>query len=771
VADKGVGHGTTGSSTAHDASARSTADAADAKDAGETASTSGSAGARGLAANTNVRGGARAAVSVGGLNTGEARIRSLSRVVVEDAGSAEAASGNAVASGPPNDTPPLPSPTLAAVPRRTGASTPVDEHSTSNEVHSDRSTALVVAGDSTTPATHRREQSIALSAARSTTGTSSGTCTLGRCTHAAAASALPTTSAAVKFHADTGGDSGRGITASSGDAKAEGALVRNVVNTDAHVDVRVAGHNAGIIEVLIESITRIFNSGGAESRSGHASAVGSGSEQAPGRAFGSTSAADRTRSNATTLTPTSGNTEATGLKVNNRVEARESASIRVDGANYGVIDIFIGLGVRLFNWGSSHVTSDSAVNRSTQAARSVSARAVGLEADNAVHLASDVSVDVRGTNYGRISVHLRFETEIQNRGAARAASGDSTAGLAPSMAPMPASRPNHALLPKPTAEPPSLPKSGATTAATSGNALVAGTISDLSVTSQQTSAVTARRLDGGLASRSTGSSSGEVDRREPQTTQTWHVRDGLSAMTAEPARGYDLSVVSAKGAPLAPSQRRPVRGSSFDADPWAPYPGPERPPIPVYRLASLDAHDRAGDLFDAPKPLPDTPAATPLASLTRLRLAASAAPAARLAQAAPAEVAPAAGASRPESTPRPAKPADDWRHLLTPDAPYVVAAPPEPSPDQPTVRHAQAVAGPIDGPSAVASVSSVAADTAPHQSWAGIPPLVALTFLVFGLLMFGVACRWVRRFGRAPRATSAPTSGTDPRQSTEDASS
>jgi len=222
--------------------------------------------------------------------------------------------------------------------------------------------------------------------------------------------------------------------ASSGSAQATGLQAQNVVTTSADVNVKVKGENKGLITVLIETITQIFNFGWAGASSGSAVAANGGSAAASGSP-GPSAVPSPVRA-------ASGDAQATGAKVDNQIDVSGSASVKVNGDNHNPINIFMDMFAWIGNLGIGWAQSGNAVASGGSGtdpgasgatmARSGSAQAVGLDATNRVNMSASANVDIEGSNYADIYVRVRFYSYIWNEGAAYAGSGSvqSTGGAA-----------------------------------------------------------------------------------------------------------------------------------------------------------------------------------------------------------------------------------------------------------------------------------------------------------------------------------------------------
>src|SRR6185369_6398577 len=83
-------------------------------------------------------------------------------------------------------------------------------------------------------------------------------------------------------------------------------------------------------------------------------------------------------------------------------------------------------------WGAGFATSgDAQGGGGAGGASSGSVSATGLQVFNLVNMWADTSVDIEGNNYAPITVYIRFNTNIENYGAAGAQSGAVASGAAP----------------------------------------------------------------------------------------------------------------------------------------------------------------------------------------------------------------------------------------------------------------------------------------------------------------------------------------------------
>jgi hypothetical protein len=255
-------------------------------------------------------------------------------------------------------------------------------------------------------------------------------------------------------------------------------VAQNTVNTNAAASVHVGGQNFAPIKIIIDSITQIFNTGVASSNSGDATSGGA-----------------RTSGSAPTgQTASSGSAQATGARIQNTIDLRSSAAVRVKGNNYNPIDIVLNLTANLFNTGVGVASTGDAQasgggsGASGGAATSGAASATGLEVMNLVNMWGVASVDVEGNNYAPIVVQIHFKTNIDNRGMAVANSGNASAGQAGAKQPA-VTQPAGGSAPAKGAA--SQGSSGTSSKARSGSALAVANSVDASITSNQLSGANA----------------------------------------------------------------------------------------------------------------------------------------------------------------------------------------------------------------------------------------------------------------------------------------
>jgi hypothetical protein len=167
---------------------------------------------------------------------------------------------------------------------------------------------------------------------------------------------------------------------------ARGLDASNNVRQQASGTVRVAGSNFAPINVAVEIVTRVVD-------------LGTALVNGIGRTIGDTVAA------------------VTGGASNQRATLDQNTTVTVMGDNRTPIDVFVDYVVRLF--ASGRATATAGRDGSTDGRAS----ALGMWAQNSVDLSARVLVDVRGSNYAPIRLHVRLVTEIEDRGSAEASAG------------------------------------------------------------------------------------------------------------------------------------------------------------------------------------------------------------------------------------------------------------------------------------------------------------------------------------------------------------
>ncbi len=397
------GSATASSGPAVSMSAPLQAGASPAADEGATSARSGEASANGVTSTNRVSNQSLASVRVVGSNRAPVSVQASNQVLVESTGAARAASGGAVA----QDAPTLATGALGDTSTAAGAlsepSTATGGEISTTVDGSITTRATVTPGPVPTPLGIVHRQSVSAS----TTG-------LAVASSDPAASGTPVPGVSPQAAA-----SGNGVGATTGAARAAGLVAQNSVNTRSNVNVRVGGDNFGVVTVIVQAITRIFNQGQADATSGNAGAEGEGAAMA---------GAQKTNGVST------GRAAATGAHVNNAVNLHSSTALTIRGDNRNPIDVFVNMVVNLTNWGRAQATSGNALSAGSSGsgpqgatANTGSATATGLVVDNSVDLGADVWLDITGNNYAPISVRILYDTTIWNRGVASATSGSAQA--------------------------------------------------------------------------------------------------------------------------------------------------------------------------------------------------------------------------------------------------------------------------------------------------------------------------------------------------------
>jgi hypothetical protein len=437
-----------------------------------TTASSGAATAQGLSSLNVVTNSAFAAVQVGGANEGTVSITSSHQATIVDTGAATAVSGAANA---------LPAAASAGVTSASGLSgTPLPSRSDSVQsvgltgqttIMSTAQATVAVSSASATPGTADSPVgtpvpspvgtpiviaqsngvgvgSIGMAGAQSAPVCGGPGCATVGTSPAAAGLPLSGTSAA---------PAGAGATnAASGSAGAQGLIAENVVQTDASVVVKIGGENHGTIRIVIDTVTQIVNYGLAVAVSGVGSAVGGQTRPvlAPSAATAGAPAA-----------ALSGDADAVGGLVQNRVDMGTNASVRVEGDNHipiridvEAIALLVNLGAAVAETGDASAaggvaalssagtpvaapaptadvpvvqaaSTEESTTDATGGASAVTgaARALGLQVQNVVNLWAQVFVEITGNNYADIDIYVHLGTEIENDGRALASTGSAEA--------------------------------------------------------------------------------------------------------------------------------------------------------------------------------------------------------------------------------------------------------------------------------------------------------------------------------------------------------
>ncbi len=409
-----------------------------------TTAASGDAAATGLQSQSVVNNTSQALVQVQGPSSGDIKVDSVNRVVITEGAQASASSGDALAA-PEGTLRPIPAPTAlqsttGIVAGATSAPVATTGLEAQNEVKLRMEVAATPQPSASGTLTVRQAGEVTIENRGTAEAVSDRACAGASCptvtTVEPLASSTPVPLAASPSTAvgatgstatSTTGQTpttppGSDSSASSGSAQATGLVAQNVVNTDANVQVTVKGENRGLIQVLIESITQIFNFGWAAAKTGEAVAANGGASTSGASSVPASTAAEAS----------SGDAQATGAKVDNRVDVHSSASVQVAGDNYNPINLFVDLFVRItnfaFGWarsGDAQATGEPSASGNGATASSGSASATGLDVQNLVNMSADAAVDIEGSNYADIFVRVRFHTIIENEGGANAVSGKS----------------------------------------------------------------------------------------------------------------------------------------------------------------------------------------------------------------------------------------------------------------------------------------------------------------------------------------------------------
>jgi hypothetical protein len=105
--------------------------------------------------------------------------------------------------------------------------------------------------------------------------------------------------------------------------------------------------------------------------------------------------------------------------------------VHVTGNNYSPINIILELAASYLNWGVAGASSgDAQTSRTALAAGGGAARATsgaasatGLDVDQTINLVASAFVIIDGDNYAPIFIHIKFLSDVDNRGWAQASSG------------------------------------------------------------------------------------------------------------------------------------------------------------------------------------------------------------------------------------------------------------------------------------------------------------------------------------------------------------
>jgi len=189
----------------------------------------------------------------------------------------------------------------------------------------------------------------------------------------------------------------------------------NAVKNDATVIVNIAGNNHAPINVVVETVTRIVNTGTAIAVTG-AELVGSAWQA---------------------LTGSAGGHRGDGAVVSNDVQLGSDVTLRVAGDNRTPVRIVVEIAASLWNRGLALLGGATPSDDNTTAnatAGTGSAAATGLTARNRINLWGRVFVEILGDNYAPIDISIRLVSDTVNTGFALARSAAASAPEAPAPA-------------------------------------------------------------------------------------------------------------------------------------------------------------------------------------------------------------------------------------------------------------------------------------------------------------------------------------------------
>jgi hypothetical protein len=276
--------------------------------------------------------------------------------------------------------------------------------------------ATTIAGDNRQAVDVHQTQSVSVTAGGTASAASGGACAAQACgAPVAAPSNAPLTPPSTVSAAGSS-------QAGSGAATSQGLQASTTVNTNATASVSVGGRNFAPIQILIDAISTIRNWGSATATSGSATSAAQAPAQPAAASNASASA--------------SGQATATGAQLQGQTTLTSSASVHVTGNNYSPINIILDLAASYLNWGVAGASSGDARTSAAAlpsggggaSAASGAASATGLQVDDRVDLAASAFVRVDGDNYAPIFIHIKFLTDVDNRGWAQATTGAAQAG-------------------------------------------------------------------------------------------------------------------------------------------------------------------------------------------------------------------------------------------------------------------------------------------------------------------------------------------------------
>jgi hypothetical protein len=360
-------------------------------DAGVVGATSGAAGgagtgsgagsASGTVAQNSVTDQSVVSVKIGGANEAPVSVTATTTRTIENSGAAGAQSGATGGTAPAADAKTSsPTPPANGSPCTTGLT---------NDTVVRGSTTQVV------PPPTASGRPITVEQKQSTTIVNDGRATpapLASPVQATTVGAPATPSASAAAVTTTGG---------SGSAVAQGLKADNAVTNDAAVILNITGGNYAPITIVVDTVTRIVNTGAAIAESG-------------GDLIGGL------------LQATSGNPggqRAQGALVTNDVGLGSDVTVRINGDNHTPISIVIEIAASLWNRGVAMLGGSPSDASTTARSTTGAGSATGLIVRNRVNLWAHAYIDILGSNYAPIDVHLRIVSETVNIGFAASRTG------------------------------------------------------------------------------------------------------------------------------------------------------------------------------------------------------------------------------------------------------------------------------------------------------------------------------------------------------------
>jgi hypothetical protein len=222
----------------------------------------------------------------------------------------------------------------------------------------------------------------------------------GRAAPAALASPAPATLRAQA----TPGAAPPAIAATGGTAAvAQGLKADNAVTNDAAVVLNISGGNYAPITIVVETVTRIVNTGAAIAESG-GGLIGGVLHAASG---------------------TPGGQRAQGALISNDVALGSDVTMRIAGDNHTPIRIVIEIAASLWNRGVAMLggsPSDAPASARSAPGAGVGST-TGLIVRNRLNLWAHAYIDILGSNYAPIDVNVRIVSETVNIGLAATRTG------------------------------------------------------------------------------------------------------------------------------------------------------------------------------------------------------------------------------------------------------------------------------------------------------------------------------------------------------------